>query len=154
MRCSIARALELIGDWWTMLVVREAFMGTRRFDAFQRNLGIAPNILSARLKTLVASGILARVPAGGPRRREYRLTEMGRDLFPVLVALMQWGDRWLAGPDWPPIRLLDRATGTPVAVAVRRPDGAILGSADVRVVGGRGASAALRLPLGGVPFDG
>jgi DNA-binding HxlR family transcriptional regulator len=151
MRCSIARALELVGDWWTMLLVREAFMGTRRFDVFQRNLGIAPNILSSRLKTLVASGILRRVPAGASRRAEYRLTQKGRDLFPVLIALMQWGDRWLAGQDGPPIRLLDRASGAPVTVAVRSPDGHVLGPADVRVVR---ASDAPRAPAGAASPDG
>src|SRR5260221_8793593 len=105
MRCSIARSLVLVGEWWTMLVVREGFMGTTRFDAFQRNLGIAPNILSARLKRLVASGVLQRMPAGGARRQEYRLTEKGRDLFPVLMALLQSAHRWLAGPGRPPLRL-------------------------------------------------
>src|SRR5258708_16681950 len=133
MRCSIARSLDLVGEWWTMLVVREAFMGTTRFDAFQRNLGIAPNIPSARLKRLVASGVLQRVPAGGPRRQEYRLTEKGRDLFPVLMALLQWGDRWLAGPDGPPIRLLDRAAGLPVAVGGRSSDGRTLRPDDIRL---------------------
>jgi len=139
MRCSIARSLDLVGEWWTMLVVREAFMGTTRFDAFQRNLGIAPNILSARLKRLVASGVLQRMPAGGARRQEYRLTEKGRDLFPVLMALLQWGDRWLAGPDGPPIRLLDRAAGLPVAVGVRSSDGRTLRPDDIRLVPGPGA---------------
>ena len=139
MRCSIARSLDLVGEWWTMLVVREAFMGTTRFDAFQRNLGIAPNILSARLKRLVASGVLQRMPAGGARRQEYRLTEKGRDLFPVLVALLQWGDRWLAGPDGPPVRLLDRAAGLPVAVGVRSSDGRTLRPDDIRLVPGPGA---------------
>ena len=139
MRCSIARSLDLVGEWWTMLVVREAFMGTTRFDAFQRNLGIAPNILSARLKRLVDSGVLQRMPAGGARRQEYRLTEKGRDLFPVLMALLQWGDRWLAGPDGPPIRLLDRAAGLPVAVGVRSSDGRTLRPDDIRLVPGPGA---------------
>jgi DNA-binding HxlR family transcriptional regulator len=158
MRCSIARALDLVGEWWTMLVVREAFMGTTRFDAFQRNLGIAPNILSARLKRLVASGVLQRVPAGGARRQEYRLTEKGRDLFPVLVALLQWGDRWLAGPDGPPVRLLDRAAGLPVAVGVRSSDGRTLRPADIRLVPGPGARDARHRHFadtpGGSPADG
>jgi DNA-binding HxlR family transcriptional regulator len=158
MRCSIARALDLVGEWWTMLVVREAFMGTTRFDAFQRNLGIAPNILSARLKRLVASGVLQRMPAGGARRQEYRLTEKGRDLFPVLVALLQWGDRWLAGPDGPPVRLLDRAAGLPVAVGVRSSDGRTLHPADIRLVPGSGAGDVTRRRFaetsGGAPPDG
>src|SRR2546425_1135710 len=93
MNCSIARALEQIGEWWTFLILREAFMGTRRFDGFQHNLGIARNILSARLKKLVARGILRRsVAADDARRIDYRLTDKGRALFPVLMALGQWGD--------------------------------------------------------------
>jgi DNA-binding HxlR family transcriptional regulator len=158
MRCSIARALDLVGEWWTMLVVREAFMGTTRFDAFQRNLGIAPNILSARLKRLVAGGVLQHMPAGGARRQEYRLTEKGRDLFPVLVALLQWGDHWLAGPEGPPVRLLDRAAGLPVAVGVRSSDGRTLRPADIRLVPGPGSRDVeprrLADTSGGAPPDG
>src|SRR5258708_23707588 len=158
MRCSIARSLDLVGEWWTMLVVREAFMGTTRFDAFQRNLGIAPNILSARLRRLVASGVLQRMPAGGARRQEYRLTEKGRDLFPVLVALLQWGDRWLAGPDGPPVRLLDRAAGLPGAVGVRSSDGRTLRPTDIRLVRGPGSRDVeprrLADTSGGAPPDG
>ena len=158
MRCSIARTLDLVGEWWTILVVREAFMGMTRFDAFQRNLGIAPDILPARLRRLVASGVLQRMPAGGARRQEYRLTEMGGDLFPVLVALLQWGDRWLAGPEGPPVRLLYRAAGLPVAVGVRSSDGRALRRADIRLVPGPGTRDVEPRPLadttGGAPPDG
>lgn len=138
MNCSIARALELVGEWWTMLILREAFLGTRRFQDFQRNLGIARNILSARLKKLVARGVLQRSAArGGGRRLEYRLTEKGRAFFPVLMALMQWGDRFAACAGGPPVRVVDRATGEPIAeLSVRSHDGRVLSAADVRMVPG------------------
>ncbi|SNS06975.1 transcriptional regulator, HxlR family [Streptosporangium subroseum] len=103
--CSIARSVDLLGDWWTPLVLREAFYGTRRFDDIQRNLRIGRNILTQRLKRLVEEGMLERVPyQERPQRYEYVLTEKGRDFFPVLAAMMHWGDKWLS-PDGPPINL-------------------------------------------------
>lgn len=141
MNCSIARALELVGEWWTMLILREAFLGTRRFQDFQRNLGIARNILSARLKKLVTRGILERVAVeGGGRRLEYRLTEKGRAFFPVLMALMQWGDRFAACTGGPPVRVVDRASGAPIAdIHVLSQDGRPLSGSEVRIVLGPGA---------------
>ena len=92
--CSIARALEVLGDRWTILVMRDAFMRVRRFDDFQRNLGVARNVLTDRLGRLVEEGILIRVPyQERPARFEYRLTEKGLDLWPIMIALLQWGDR-------------------------------------------------------------
>jgi DNA-binding HxlR family transcriptional regulator len=146
MNCSIARALELVGEWWTMLILREAFLGTRRFQDFQRNLGIARNILSARLKKLVTRGILERAAAeGGGRRLEYRLTEKGRAFFPVLIALMQWGDRFAACAGGPPIKVVDRASGSPIAdIRVLSQDGRPLGGGEVRIVPGPGAAPLTR----------
>src|SRR5271155_886876 len=146
MNCSIARALELVGEWWTMLILREAFLGSRRFRDFQENLGIARNILSARLKKLVARGILERVAApNGGRRLEYRLTRKGRDFFPVLMALMQWGDRWVAGADRVPVRVVDRESGREIArINVVSGDGRPLQPSDVAMVPGPGAAAATR----------
>jgi DNA-binding HxlR family transcriptional regulator len=146
MNCSIARALELVGEWWTMLILREAFLGTRRFHDFQLNLGIARNILSARLKKLVARGILERVAApGGGRRLEYRLTRKGRAFFPVLMALMQWGDRWVAGADRVPVRVVDRESGREIAqINVVSRDGRPLQPSDVMMEPGPGAAAATR----------
>lgn len=93
-RCSVASTLAVIGDRWTMLVLREAFTRTRRFDEFQRNLGIARNVLSDRLNRLVDEGILERrAYQEGPERYEYRLTEKGLDLWPILMSLLKWGDR-------------------------------------------------------------
>src|SRR4051812_18382722 len=95
--CSIARAMELLGERWTFLILREAFWGVRRFSELQRNLGIARNILSVRLHTLVSAGILERTRyQQEPERYEYRLTPMGLDLYPAIVTIMRWGDKHLA----------------------------------------------------------
>jgi DNA-binding HxlR family transcriptional regulator len=107
MRCSVARTLDVIGEWWTMLIMRDAFKGVTRFEDFHRNLGIARTVLSTRLDRLVEAGIFTRQQySDHPPRSEYLLTEKGRDLFPVLVTLMQWGDRWTADDDGPPLRLV------------------------------------------------
>jgi DNA-binding HxlR family transcriptional regulator len=107
--CSIARTLTVMGDWWTGLVIRESFFRTRRFDEFQRRLGTAPNILSGRLTRLVEHGILTRVQyQDRPVRHEYLLTEKGLDLYHVPLAMLTWGDRWLA-PEGAPIRLTHRS---------------------------------------------
>jgi DNA-binding HxlR family transcriptional regulator len=109
--CSIAAALEVVGERWTLLVVRDAFHGVRRFDDFQRRLGIARNVLQARLERLVEEGVLERrLYSERPRRYEYRLTEKGLDLWPVVVALLKWGDRY-AYPDGPPVLLEHRGCG-------------------------------------------
>lgn len=93
--CPIARALEIVGERWSLLILREAFLGQRRFNDFERHLGIARNILSARLKHLVERGVLAREPSRADARQiEYRLTPMGKALFPVLVSMAQWGTHW------------------------------------------------------------
>jgi DNA-binding HxlR family transcriptional regulator len=112
MHCSVARTLEVVGEWWTMLIIREAFNGVRRFDGFQDKLGIARNVLSDRLRKLVDAGVLERRQyTEHPPRYEYRLTEKGIDLYPVLVSLLQWGDRWVAGEAGPPVVLRHRACG-------------------------------------------
>ena len=109
--CSIASTLELIGERWTLLIVRDAFLGVRRFDDFQRSLGIARNVLQGRLERLVENGILERVRyQERPERFEYRLTEKGIDLWPVMVSLLAWGDRH-AAPDGPPVVLEHRGCG-------------------------------------------
>src|SRR5687768_7420595 len=105
MHCSVARTLDVVGEWWTMLIIRDAFRGVRRFEDFQRSLGIARNVLTARLQRLVDEGVIERRPyQDNPLRHEYRLTAKGLDLYPVLVSLMQWGDRWKAGRAGPPLR--------------------------------------------------
>jgi DNA-binding HxlR family transcriptional regulator len=109
--CSIARSLELVGERWTLLVLREAFLGVRRFDAMQAKLGVARNVLSARLERLVGEGILEKVPYNErPLRHEYRLTDKGLDLWPVIVELLRWGDRY-AAPNGPPIVIRHKQCG-------------------------------------------
>jgi DNA-binding HxlR family transcriptional regulator len=109
--CSIARALEVLGERWTMLVIREAFLGTRRFEGFMERLEIARNVLAARLARLVEEGVLEKVAyQERPERYEYRLTAKGLDLLPALVALLQFGDRYYA-PDGPPMLLTHRDCG-------------------------------------------
>ena len=102
MDCSVAQTLEVIGEWWTLLILRDSFQGVRRFDDFQRRLGVARNVLTQRLDRLVEEGILERRQyQDRPPRHEYRLTEKGIDLYPVLIALMEWGDRWAMDDDAP-----------------------------------------------------
>jgi DNA-binding HxlR family transcriptional regulator len=104
--CSVAETIEIVGERWSLLVLREAFFGVRRFDQFQRNLGIARNILSTRLQTLVRAGILERRRyQEEPERFEYRLTQAGRDLYPAVIAIMKWGDEYLAEEAGPPVVL-------------------------------------------------
>ena len=110
--CSAARALEVLGDRWTLLLIREVVFGTRRFDEFALHLGIARNILTARLNAMIAADILVQAPVRDDAlRKAYHLTEKGRDLLPVLIALLQWGDRWLQTPDSIPIQIVERESG-------------------------------------------
>ncbi|KAB2896203.1 MAG: helix-turn-helix transcriptional regulator [Kofleriaceae bacterium] len=140
-RCSIARSLEVLGDWWTLLVVREAFLGTRRFADFEANLGISKNVLSQRLDHLVTHGVLAKVDAGvHGTRYEYELTPMGKDLVMVMTALRQWGDRWIFGEGNEPLLVLDRRTGRPIPrQLLRGEDGTPLRGKDLDLRPGRGA---------------
>ncbi|MCK2217238.1 helix-turn-helix transcriptional regulator [Actinomadura sp. ATCC 31491] len=104
--CSVARALAVVGERWSLLIVREALDGARRFQEFRTRLGIASNLLATRLDTLVAAGVLRRVPYQDPgdrRRFEYRLTRQGLDLRPTLIALLEWGDKYLADPEGPSV---------------------------------------------------
>ena len=131
--CSVARTLELVGERWTLLVVRDAFLGRRRFEEFQESLGIARNVLADRLAKLVEHGIFVRVRyQERPERFEYRLTDKGRDLRVPLLALMQWGDQYLS-PKPPRLarRLSDHA---PVGVALVAPDGSRVDPTDVETV--------------------
>jgi DNA-binding HxlR family transcriptional regulator len=110
--CSIAQTLEVVGEWWTLMILRDAFQGVRRFDDFQVDLGIARNILTQRLQRLVDEGILERRRyQTQPERFEYRLTEKGIDLYPVLISLMRWGDRWAVGSGGPPVLLTHAECG-------------------------------------------
>ncbi|WP_420389899.1 winged helix-turn-helix transcriptional regulator [Marinobacter sp.] len=133
--CSVARALNEVGDWWSLLVVLHAMYGTRRFVDFQQELGIARNILCDRLARLVDNEVLKKVDVGEHGSRfEYRLTDKGRELFPIVIALRQWGDKWNPAPDQTPLDLRDRETGRAILpVEVHDADGKALSVRDVFV---------------------
>jgi DNA-binding HxlR family transcriptional regulator len=119
--CSVARTVALIGEKWTLLLLREAYYGTRRFNDFEARLGVARNLLTARLQTLVDGGLLTRMPyqePGARTRHEYRLTDAGRELFPIVVALLQWGDAHLADQVGPPAVLQHRDCEQPIRAVV------------------------------------
>ncbi len=110
--CTIARSVDVLGDHWNLLLIREACLGTRRFDDFQRALGIGRNILTQRLNALVDEGIMRRVEyQQNPPRHEYRLTDKGRDVYPILAALAAFGERWLVGEEGSPLVLRHTACG-------------------------------------------
>jgi DNA-binding HxlR family transcriptional regulator len=132
--CSIARTLDLVGEKWALLAVREVFLGDRRFDEIVRRTGAPRDTMAARLRSLVSAGIMERRQySEHPARFEYFLTEAGRDLYPVIMTLMRWGDQYLAGQDGPPLvlehncghtltaQLTCEACGGPVAVGTTRP---------------------------------
>jgi DNA-binding HxlR family transcriptional regulator len=133
--CPVARPLDAIGDWWSLLIIRDVFDGLHRFGEFQKNLGLAKNILSARLRNLVDHGILDTAPASdGSPYQEYVLTEKGRGLFPLLVALRQWGEDFFFAPDEAHVLLIDKKRGLPVRrLELRSQDGRVLGPEDAFV---------------------
>jgi DNA-binding HxlR family transcriptional regulator len=135
--CSIARALEVVGERWTLLIVRDAFLGLRRFDEFQESLGIARNVLTDRLNRLVDAGVLERVRySERPERFEYRLTGKGRELNIALAGLRQWGDKYLS--EKPPHLLRRQADKRPVVAALVPKGAPVLRPADVETVPGPG----------------
>jgi DNA-binding HxlR family transcriptional regulator len=129
--CPIARSLDAIGDWWSLLIVRDAFLGKRRFGEFQKSLGVAKNILTVRLRALVEDGILETTPASdGSAYQEYVLTPKGRGIFPILVALRQWSEEFEPDPAIATL-LVDRENGQPVRkLELRARDGRLLDGAD------------------------
>jgi DNA-binding HxlR family transcriptional regulator len=133
--CPIARSLDAIGDWWSLLIIRDALLGLRRFSEFQKNIGLAKNILTVRLRTLVDQGILKTAPASdGSAYQEYVLTPKGRGVFPVLVALRQWSEEFSGERDGFPTLLVDRNKGRPVRrLELRADDGRLLGDGDTEL---------------------
>ena len=133
--CPIARSLEAIGDWWSLLIIREALFGLRRFGEFQNKLGMAKNILSVRLRSLVDHGILETAPASdGSAYQEYLLTPKGRGVFPILVALRQWSEDFDDHPEQITTILVDREKGRPVKkLEMRAEDGRLLSQPDTMV---------------------
>ncbi len=139
MHCSVAQCLEVVGEWWSLLILRDAFLGVTRFDQFQARLGISRNVLNQRLAHLVEAGVLVKVAyRDHPPRYDYWLTDRGRDLWPVLTAMRQWGDRH-AAPDGPPVEVVHKACGQVTeAVLTCSACGKPLGARDVRAVPGPG----------------
>ncbi len=133
--CPVARSLDAIGDWWSLLIIRDAFDGKRRFGEFQNGLGISRGVLATRLRDLVRRGIFETAPASdGTAYREYILTEKGRGLFPVIVALRQWGEDFLFAGDEERSSLVDQETGRPIArLVIRSADGRSLDWSDTLV---------------------
>jgi DNA-binding HxlR family transcriptional regulator len=140
--CSVAQCLEVVGEWWSLLIVRDAFLGVRRFDDFQGRLGISRSVLNQRLAGLVEQGVLERVRyQDHPPRDEYRLTDKGRDLWGVITAMRQWGDAW-AAPHGPPVEVVHIACGHPgEALFTCSHCGETLGPRTVRAVPGPGGGA-------------
>jgi len=134
--CPVARSLDAVGEWWSLLILRDAFAGTTRFTEFQKSLGLARNVLSARLRKLVAYGVLEVVPASnGSAYQEYVLTERGKALSPVLVALRQWGEHHLFRPGEPHAILVDKAFQQPLRLLeLRANDGRVLQPEEIELL--------------------
>ncbi len=149
MQCPIARSLERVGEWWSILILRDAFHGLKRFDEFQESLGIAPNMLARRLKALVEAGLLERRRySERPPRDEYLLTQAGRDFRPVLWALLAWGNRHFA-PEGPSVVIVDAQTGAEAdPVMVDRNSGRAIVEPAFRSAAGPAADARTRGRLG------
>jgi len=143
---SIAHVLNFLGEGWSMLIIREAFFGIRRFEDFQSHLGIARNILTTRLKRLCDNGILDRVPIKeGAKRHEYLLTSKGKELLPLLITITQWGDKWVYGKNKEPIIFLDRKIGKPISpIRVHAEDGRELKPREIMPTAGPGANKQAR----------
>jgi DNA-binding HxlR family transcriptional regulator len=143
MSCSIARTLELVGEWWTPLIIRDVYLGLTRFERMQRNLGVSRKVLAQRLDALIENGLLERrAYQQRPVRHEYVLTEKGRELAPVLMALMAWGDRWTAGEQGPPMRLRHDVCGEWTTPSVTCSEcGGALTAEEVTVAPGPGGRA-------------
>jgi len=145
--CSIARTLQVLGEKWTLLIIRESFYGATRFEQFHRVLNCPRNLLSERLAKLVDEGILERSEyrePGSRARKEYRMTDKGRELTPILLALMQWGDRHKADPEGPPVVTRHAACGEELRVTLTCARGhEVAGPDDVQVVDGPGALPAV-----------
>lgn len=143
MHCSVARTLEIVGEWWTLLILRDCFLGIRRFDDFVERLGISRNVLTTRLDTLVDAGVLERRPYDeGRGRYDYVLTEKGLALWPVITAIRQWGDEYVLGQDHAPVLLEHRGRGHLTHVLPTCDVcGEVLDAHSVRAVAGPGAQS-------------
>lgn len=140
----------MVGEWWSLLILRDAFLGATRFEQFQRDLGIARNVLTQRLRHLAAQGILERRPISAKgTRHEYLLTEKGRDLFPLLLAATQWGDKWVPHPRGRRLYFVERASGKPLReLRATSATGKPLDSDQIEAKAGPGAEPAVHALLG------
>ena len=154
MNCSFARAIDVVGDPWTLLILRECFLGVSRFEGFMQSLGVARNVLTDRLRALVEHGVLEQVALEGHARHQaYRLTEKGQALLPAMVALMQWGDAWISGEGSEPILALG-PDGAPLApVTLRRASGKPVSADQVSFAPGPGAEPLTRMHLAQLKGD-
>ena len=150
LNCGIARSLEVLGDWWTLLIIRDAFFGLRRFADFRQHLGISRNVLSQRLRHLTEHGILDRVDVGEHGERfEYRLTDKGEALLPVLTTLREWGDEWVFGEGKEPLVMRERTSGDRLPrTLVRNQEGRPVTRREIRAEPGPGADASTRRAFG------
>ena len=141
--CPVARSLDVIGEWWSLLIIRDAMAGVKRFSDFQRRLGMAKNILTTRLKQLVAAGVLRTTPASdGSAYLEYELTEKGKALLPVMVALRQWGERYMFGVGEDRSKLVDKKTRKQLAkLEVRDARGRAVTLDDIELVSPKATAA-------------
>lgn len=147
MECPVARSLDCVGEWWSILILRDAFQGATKFDEFQKSLGIAPNMLARRLKHLTANGMFeTRLYSARPPRHEYILTEKARDFFPVLVAMLGWGNKHLA-PQGVSLEVADRGTLAPFTPVVVKSDGEPVSLDNVALLPGPAASKGMRKRL-------
>ena len=146
--CSIARALSVIGDRWSLLIIRNAFLGTRRFDDFQQQLDVTRHLLTDRLNLLVEHGVLKKVPyQDNPPRYEYRLTTKGLELYPMILMLVQWGDKWMAGEDGVPLEYYERGSGERIRpILVNETTGNPIDPRGIQLKVGPGLAKALQNP--------
>ncbi|UTW05899.1 winged helix-turn-helix transcriptional regulator [Pseudomonas benzenivorans] len=141
--CSLARSLDVLGDWWNVLIVREALWGATKFDDFQRNLGMSKSILSKRLKLLLEHEVLQKQNRGGSV--DYYLTAKGQEINTIIMGMLQWGDRWYPHTEGPPVVLINKKTGSPLAhVKFCDQDGQEVSLEDIGVCAGPGANAETR----------
>ena len=148
--CSVVKTAEIIGEWWSLLILRNAFHGMRTFDAFQRQLDISSSVLSARLKKLTEAGVLQKVPSAADGRSfEDRLTPAGMELYPIIIGLMQWGEKWRPNSKGDRMLLLEKASGQPIRGAeVLSADNRPLKAWEVEVQAGPGADDYVRQLVG------
>lgn len=143
--CAVAQSLSVIGEWWSLMILRDAFHGVKTFEGFQGDLGISTSVLSRRLQTLTNAGIFERKKSAVDKRSwEYHLSELGLELYPILIGLLQWGEKYAPGEGGERLRLLEKSTGKPIRGAVvLSADGQALGPRDVRFEPGPGADQSL-----------